>query len=472
MKQILKKCSMVAVAAVMAAWIPFAGTQSVEALSSCPTDPLTGFTPHNTNYNDSDAVNVGVKFEVRGAPFVSGVKFYKGTDNTGTHVAHLYNVTTSTELASEEFTGETSTGWQTVSFDSNIQVRDDHSYMVWVSMPNGHYAADGTFAGGSNYFGPFGHGQYGNAEDVVIIPAGNSGMYSYTSDHTTVPSNATSNNYWVSPVVSDTTAPQVNSGYSSSNSNAGRTLSWSTTGKDTNSATSNGATQRTQVTRQQGEIVDVLGYQPGGQSSFTDATAHLGTTYSYSVTNVDACGNGGGNSTSSGGSWSATFDTIFGSSTPSTLDSGQTTPVTLGMRWSSAVDGQLVGVRIYRQAGSYPTGSAPLTVGLWDTSGNLLASRSLLPGNQQSGWINVRFNSPVSINDSTDYIAGYFAPNGQEMYTANAFDTATTNGDLTAKADTTNEPNGVYSTNSTMAFPSSAAPNNSWYGVDVMFEEL
>lgn len=472
MKKILSKTIIGLVVVVMTVWIPVAMTDGVRALSSCPTDPLAGFTPYASNFNDPDPVNVGVKFEVRGAPYVSGVKFYKGTDNTGTHVAHLYDVTASTELASATYSGESSTGWQTVSFNSNVQVRDDHSYMVWVSMPNGHYAADGAYAGGSNYFGPYGHGQYGDAEDVVTIPAGNSGMYSYTSDHTTVPSNATSNNYWVSPVVGDTTDPQVNSGYSSSSSSAGRTLSWSTTGKDTNSATSNGAVQRTQFIRQQGEIVSQLGYQTGGQGSFTDPTASPGVTYTYTVDNIDACGNANSNTTSSNAGSTLLFDTIFGSTTPATLDSGQTDPVTLGMRWRSAVEGQVLGIRMYRQNNTHPTGTTPLRVGLWDTSGNLLASRSLLPGNRESGWVTVWFNSPVSVDADTDYIAGYFAPNGQEMYTANAFDSATVNGDLTAKADTESEPNGVYTLGSAMAFPSSAAPNNLWYGIDVSFQEL
>jgi hypothetical protein len=83
----------------------------------------------------------------------------------------------------------------------------------------------------------------------------------------------------------------------------------------------------------------------------------------------------------------------------------------------------------------------------------------------------VRFNSPISIDEDTDYIAGYFAPNGQEMYSANAFDLATTNGNLTATASTGGAPNGVYSTSSTMSYPASASTNNLWYGIDVTFEE-
>lgn len=465
MKKFLRPTILV-VAAVMAAWLPMAGNPIANAISSCPTDPLSSLTPNNTNYSDSSAINAGVKFEVKGAPFVRGVKFYKGVDNTGTHVAHLYNITTSTELASETFSGETSSGWQTVSFSSDVQVRDDHSYMVWVSMPNGHYAVDGGIAGGPNSFASQ---TFGDSESVVSIPSGNSGVYSYTSDHTVVPSNSLTSNYWVSPVVGDTTSPQANSSFSSSHS-GGRTISWETIGKDTNSETSTGETARTRLLRQQGEVFETLGYQAGDQSSITDPTAFPGASYSYRVANVDACNNSSSLSTvpSTAGS-SQSFDTLFGSSAPSATDTGQTTPITVGMRWNSANAGNVAGVRIYRANGVHPTDNKQISVGLWDTSGNLLASRSLLAGNQQSGWINVFFNSPVSISANTDYIAGYFTPNGQEEYTNGTFNSAVTNGDLTAPAATMGDPNGVYSSASTMTFPSTASANNAWYGIDVNF---
>ena len=470
MRKIFKKFLLAVTVVALAAWLPLGTSQPASALSSCPTDLLSGLTPNNGNYNDSDPVNVGVKFNVRGAPYVSGVKFYKGIDNTGTHVAHLYDVTASSELDSKAFSSETSSGWQTVSFDANVQVRDDHNYTVWVSMPNGHYAADGTLAGGSNYFGPFGHGAYGDSESVVTIPGGNSGVYSYTSDDTALPSNATSNNYWVSPVVGDSTQPGVNSGYSHSQS-AGRVISWSTTGKDTNSATSTGAAMRTSLSRQQGEIFQFLGYQAGNQSSITDPTAAGGAGYTYTVQNIDACGNGHSNTTFSTAGTSSGGTTIFGSTTPSTLDSGQTDPVTLGMRFHSDVAGQVDSIRIFRDEDSGPTGTTPITVGLWNTSGDLLASRSLLPGNDQDGWVNVWLTSPVSVDANTDYIAGYFTPNGQEMYTSHTFDNDVTNGDLTAPAAGMDAGNGTYSTNSTMSFPSSASSNNLWYGIDVIFQE-
>ncbi|HEX6257853.1 MAG TPA: DUF4082 domain-containing protein [Candidatus Saccharimonadales bacterium] len=472
MKKHLKRVAILTIAIVTAVWLPVVmpGGRTAQALSSCPTDPLSHLTPYNTNVGDSSAINVGVKFEVRGAPYVQGVKFYKTTANTGTHIAHLYDVTTSTDLASATFTSETSSGWQSVNFGSNVQVRDDHVYMVWVSMPNGNYAADSAYAGGNNFFdGSIAVGQFGNSEDVVKIPAGNSGVYSYTSNDATVPSNATTANYWVTPVVGDATNPGNSSGYSSSHS-GGRTISWSTTGVDTNSATSAGAITRTKLVRQQGEIVDVLGYISGSNSSITDVTATAGTSYTYTVTNVDACGNNSSGSSVMSNTGSAqSYTTLFGSTTPSATDTGQTDPVTVGMRWNTSTAGNVAGVRIYRASGVYPTGTTPLTVGLWDTSGNLLASRSLLPGNQQSGWINVAFSSPVSVSANTDYVVGYYSPNGREEYTNDVFDSAVTNGSLTAPADTVGARNGVYSANSTMSYPSTASPNNTWYGVDVNF---
>ena len=46
---------------------------------------------------------------------ITGVRFYKGATNTGTHVGHLWSAT-GTLLATATFTGETASGWQQVTF--------------------------------------------------------------------------------------------------------------------------------------------------------------------------------------------------------------------------------------------------------------------------------------------------------------------------------------------------------------------
>ena len=40
---------------------------------------------------DSSAVEVGVKFRPSQAGYITGIRFYKGTGNTGTHVGSLWN---------------------------------------------------------------------------------------------------------------------------------------------------------------------------------------------------------------------------------------------------------------------------------------------------------------------------------------------------------------------------------------------
>src|SRR5262249_33421339 len=61
--------------------------------------------------NDPSPIEVGVKFDTDVTGQITGVRFYKGTGNTGTHVGHLWTGT-GTLLATVTFTNETASGWQ------------------------------------------------------------------------------------------------------------------------------------------------------------------------------------------------------------------------------------------------------------------------------------------------------------------------------------------------------------------------
>ena len=65
--------------------------------------------------NDGQALELGVKFRSSVAGSVTGIRFYKATGNSGTHTGELYNAA-GTRLAQAVFTGETASGWQTVTF--------------------------------------------------------------------------------------------------------------------------------------------------------------------------------------------------------------------------------------------------------------------------------------------------------------------------------------------------------------------
>ena len=71
----------------------------------------------STITTDPKPVEVGVKFESSTAGYVTGIRFYKGAGNNGTHIGNLWT-SSGTLLASATFTNESASGWQQVSFAS------------------------------------------------------------------------------------------------------------------------------------------------------------------------------------------------------------------------------------------------------------------------------------------------------------------------------------------------------------------
>jgi hypothetical protein len=91
-----------------------AASSAVTVNVACPCtifSPAT--TPKTAADPDTRGTEVGVKFRADVDGYVTGIKFYKGTGNSGTHVGSLWD-TSGAKLASATFTGETATGWQTV----------------------------------------------------------------------------------------------------------------------------------------------------------------------------------------------------------------------------------------------------------------------------------------------------------------------------------------------------------------------
>ena len=68
------------------------------------------------------------------------MRFYKGPQNTGTHVADLWTAT-GTLLATATFTNETASGWQQVNFSSPVAITAGTTYVASYHT-NGDYSAD------------------------------------------------------------------------------------------------------------------------------------------------------------------------------------------------------------------------------------------------------------------------------------------------------------------------------------------
>jgi hypothetical protein len=103
-----------------------------------------GDTPTTASVNDAGPVELGVKFTSSQAGNVTGIRFYKGAGNTGTHVGSLWNAT-GTRLANATFQNESATGWQQVNFTTPVAISAGQTYVASYHAPNGNYAANGNY---------------------------------------------------------------------------------------------------------------------------------------------------------------------------------------------------------------------------------------------------------------------------------------------------------------------------------------
>jgi hypothetical protein len=124
-------------------------TTEVGSAGGCPCTIFGSTVPANPSSPDS-AVELGLKFQADQSGEVTGVRFYKGAGNTGTHVGNLWTAA-GTNLGSVTFTNETATGWQEASFASPIAVTAGTTYVVSYHAPNGGYAIEGSSGGNGVY---------------------------------------------------------------------------------------------------------------------------------------------------------------------------------------------------------------------------------------------------------------------------------------------------------------------------------
>jgi hypothetical protein len=153
--------------------------------------------PLNPASTNTEAIEVGMKFTSRMAGYVTGVRFFKGSTNKGTHVGNLWSAT-GTRLAEVTFTGETKSGWQLAYFASPIAIAANTKYMISYHAPQGHNAADnGAFTAAVN------NAPLHVLADRQSVP---NGAYVYGSSAFPA-TGASATNYWVDVVFN--TAPIV-----------------------------------------------------------------------------------------------------------------------------------------------------------------------------------------------------------------------------------------------------------------------
>src|SRR5437867_1370353 len=150
-------------------WVDVAFTPAASAQQTIW--PSTA-TPANIDAGANGPVELGVSFKSDVSGYITGVRFYKGVNNTGTHLGHLWS-STGTLLATATFTGESASGWQQVKFSSPVAINGNAVYVYG----NGTVFPNSNSTNGANYWVD------------VVFSAGSSGPTAPTI--TTQPQNQT-----------------------------------------------------------------------------------------------------------------------------------------------------------------------------------------------------------------------------------------------------------------------------------------
>ncbi|WP_242497807.1 DUF4082 domain-containing protein [Microbacterium protaetiae] len=435
-----------------------AGT-SVTVSVGGPYSAFGDATPPTASADDPAAVELGVQFTPTSDGYVTGVRFYKGEANTGTHVGSLWD-STGQRLGSVTFTDETSSGWQQALFSSPIEVVAGQKYTVSYTAPNGGYAAQ-------TLYWPYDARESSPVSVASGVGSAAPGVFAAPGEFPTSTWHET--NYYVdvlfdtidnSPLRILSTTPVE--GSSSNPVDGPVSVVFS---RDVDRAALSFV-----VTNSDGSVVDgAVTYDSDTRTAtFTPASSlNTSATYTVSVTAKDANGVGLADGTHT---WKiSTAAAVLPDGTcpcslftdlrrPDIASAADTDAVTLGVKFSSAEAGTITALRFYKGAGN----GGSHTGTLWSDSGNALATVTF-DDESTVGWQTATLSTPVSISAGKTYVVSYTAPYGGYAVSSGIFSTAYSRGPLTVPVN-----GGVYTYAG--GFPSQSSTTE--YAVDVVFEPL
>ncbi|WP_091073367.1 DUF4082 domain-containing protein [Microlunatus sagamiharensis] len=394
---------------------------NVAVSSGCPCSIFGVATPRVADPGDAIPVTVGTKFTSTRDGYVSGIRFYKATANTGTHTGTLYSAS-GTQLASGTFTNESATGWQTLQFSTAVPIEAGTTYVAAYYAPKGHYSADSYFFGR-----PYDAG--------VLVASGGAGVTNGVfAQGSTFPTNSyQQSNYYVDAVFSpDDTIPATvtaTSPRSGSSSVATTAVATATFSKVVDPASISFQV----VDAAQNVITGTTTWNAASRTATFNPAQGLASSTVYTAT-VNAA------TLAAPVQWS--FTTVDPDATPNdcpcTLfdDSDQPSAgpaddsggVKLGVAFKPAQSGQVTGVRFWKR----PEETAPHTVNLW--SGSTKVAQAVTTTESTSGWQEASFASPQQVTKDTTYVVSYTSSTGRYGYTSGGLSNPVVKGPLSTPA--------------------------------------
>jgi hypothetical protein len=425
--------------------------------------------PGTTAYPDPNAVELGVKFKVDYDGYITGVRFYKGVGNDGTHVGNLWTAG-GTLLATATFANETATGWQQVDFATPVAVTANTVYVASYHAPQGRFA----YTGSALWYGGIDSGPVHLLQNGV---SGANGVYVYGAQSAFPSGNGGGGYYWVDVVYEfvDATPPSVvisapksGTGVASTTGNITATFN-----EPMDPASLSGASFELRATGGGAAVSAAVTYDSATNTAILNPDAALASTTSYTAT---VKGGASGVRDSSGNALSAdqvwTFTTAIGpayttwpdTQVPTNPASTNTGAYELGVKFKVDTDGYIAGIRFYKGVGNGGT-----HVGnLWTASGSLLASATFT-NETATGWQQVEFATPVAVTANTVYVASYLCPQGRFAYSESFLaNNGVDAGPIHLLKNGVSGVNGLYAAGSTSAFPTNSYLS-SYYWVDIVF---
>ena len=212
---------------------PSAGVPVAVAGAVCPCNIWNpAITPGNIDVGPDSAVELGVKFTATADGNVRGIRFYKSSNNTGTHTGSLWS-SSGALLATATFTNETGSGWQQVNFSTPVAITANTVYIASYHTNVGHYSDDFYYFAPSGYLNP-------PLQALRDGASGGNGVFAYGSSSVFPNQAYRSSNYWVDVVfVSSATLTSIVVSPANPSVVAGNTQQFTATGTYSDGSTQN-----------------------------------------------------------------------------------------------------------------------------------------------------------------------------------------------------------------------------------------